>query len=174
MPTLATPRLTLVPFTLDLVQAALRSNAELGALLGAAIPDLWPNSDYHATLPRYAERLARQPAESAWSYLVVQRAEQVLVGDAGGKGGPDSAGVVEIGYSIVPAYQRQGYATEAVRQLLAWIRRQPHVQQITAECLYDNHGSIGVLHNVGMRQVAADARLLYWELRAVGSAGESP
>ncbi len=174
MPTLATPRLTLVPFTLDLVQAALCSNAELGTLLGVTIPDPWPNSDYRSTLPRYADRLDRQPAESAWSYLIVQRAAQVLIGDAGGKGGPDSAGVVEIGYSIVSAYQRQGYATEAVRRLLAWIRQQPHVQQITAECLYANRGSIGVLQNVGMRQVAADARLLYWELRATGSAGESP
>jgi [ribosomal protein S5]-alanine N-acetyltransferase len=164
MPVLATPRLTLVPFTLDLVQAALRSNHDLHQLLGVAIPDTWPNADYREFLPLYAQGLARRPAESEWSYLIVHSAAGVLIGDAGGKGGPDADGVVEIGYSIVPEYQRHGYATEAVQRLIDWIQARPDVQRITAECLYDNRGSIGVLQNVGMREVAADARFLYWEL----------
>jgi ribosomal-protein-alanine N-acetyltransferase len=166
MPVLATPRLTLIPFTLDLAQAALRGNHQLGELLDITIPDSWPNADYREFLPLYAEGLARRPAEGEFSYLIVHSAARALIGDAGGKGGPDAAGVVELGYSIVPAYQRQGYATEAVRRLIGWIRQQPNVQLITAECLYDNHASTGVLRDVGMRQVAADARLLYWELPA--------
>lgn len=164
MPMVRTPRLTLVPFTPGLIEAVLRSTAELGDLLGVQIADGWPNADYRDVLPIIAQQALRNPASSQWSYLALHTADQSLIGDLGGKGGPDDDGVVDIGYSIVPAYQRCGYATEAVQALIAWACVEPGVRQITAECLRDNVSSIRVLEKVGMEQVRADATYLYWEL----------
>ena len=48
-----------------------------------------------------------------------QTAARELVGNGGFKGPPSASGVVEIGYSILPAFQRRGFATEAARCLMA-------------------------------------------------------
>ena len=45
-----------------------------------------------------------------------------VVGHAGYHGAPDERGMVEIGYRIVPAMRRNGYAQAAVTELLAWAR----------------------------------------------------
>jgi [ribosomal protein S5]-alanine N-acetyltransferase len=43
-----------------------------------------------------------------------------VVGHAGYHGAPDAAGMVEIGYRIIPPMRRNGYAQAAVTELLAW------------------------------------------------------
>jgi [ribosomal protein S5]-alanine N-acetyltransferase len=45
-----------------------------------------------------------------------------VVGYAGFHGAPDADGRVEIGYRIVAAHRRNGYAQAAVAELLAWAR----------------------------------------------------
>ena len=70
-----------------------------------------------------------------------------LVGVAGYKG-PPSDGVLEIGYSVVPSWQRQGIATQASRALVeaAWQRG---ATVIRAETLPHLEASIGVLRKLG-------------------------
>ncbi len=75
-------------------------------------------------------------------------------------GGPDEAGMVEIGYNIIPAYERQGYATEMASSVIEWAFHTPGIQVITAECLDDNIGSIRVLDKVGMRRLAPEGNRL--------------
>jgi ribosomal-protein-alanine N-acetyltransferase len=53
-------------------------------------------------------------------------------------------------YALSPAYQRQGYATEAAQALIDYAFRQLHLQQIVATTTYDNLASIGVMRKVGM------------------------
>lgn len=54
-------------------------------------------------------------------------------------------------YALSPAYQRQGYATEAAQALIDYAFRHLHLQQIVATTTYENAASIGVMRNVGMR-----------------------
>ena len=55
--------------------------------------------------------------------LLADSARPILVGTVGFKG-PPAHGVVEIGYSVVPSWQRLGLATEGCRALIeaAWER----------------------------------------------------
>jgi RimJ/RimL family protein N-acetyltransferase len=91
------------------------------------------------------------------------------VGNGGFKGGPDADGVVEIGYEIATELWNQGYATEAVRGLIAYAFGQPSVQTVSAHTLAEPNASNAVLQKVGMRFAGAVAEpefgsIWRWEL----------
>jgi RimJ/RimL family protein N-acetyltransferase len=71
------------------------------------------------------------------------------VGVAGYKGAPDVAGVVEIGYGVVPEQRRRGFASEAVRALVSRAFADPRVTAVTAQTLPGLDASIGVLRGTG-------------------------
>lgn len=72
------------------------------------------------------------------------------IGDIDFKGlNPD--GMVELGYGICPAYQGQGYATEAVQAMTAWASNQPGVTRVEAETEPANYASQRVLAKAGFR-----------------------
>jgi ribosomal-protein-alanine N-acetyltransferase len=67
-------------------------------------------------------------------WLVVPKDKPFGVGLAGFKGVPNEYNSTEIGYGIDPAYQNQGYMTEAVKALVDWAFQYPfcYCQSITA------------------------------------------
>ena len=70
------------------------------------------------------------------------------MGDLCFKGLPEN-GHPEIGYGLLPEYEHQGYATEAVRAACRWAFGQPGVTAVEAETDPDNAASQAVLHRVG-------------------------
>ena len=160
-----TERLTILPFARDLALAALRDRAELARRLGGSVADGWPGPDMAQYLPAYTGELAEQPERSAWVRLALRTADRALIGDMGFHGPPDRQGTVELGYSIAPAYRRQGYASEGARALVAWAFAQPQVRRIIARCAPDNPGSIRVLERAGLQHIGMSGEYLLWELR---------
>ncbi|MBJ7356037.1 GNAT family N-acetyltransferase [Nocardioides sp.] len=57
-----------------------------------------------------------------------------------------------LGYTFDPAYGGHGYATEAVRAVLARAFDELGVHRVTAGCFADNIASVRVLEKVGMRR----------------------
>jgi ribosomal-protein-alanine N-acetyltransferase len=160
-----TPRLRLLPCSAEVANAALHNRSALPALLGVEVPDQWPASDLLDFLPLYAETVAENPAELGWGiWLVIHRAERVLVGDVGFKGRPDADGKVEIGYSVLPEYRRQSIASEAALGLVDWAFGHGEVRAVVAECLVDNMASIRILEGLGMTRVEQRGDMLRWEL----------
>jgi ribosomal-protein-alanine N-acetyltransferase len=53
--------------------------------------------------------------------------------------------------AVSPAYQRQGYATEAAQALINYAFTQLHLKRIVATTTTGNEASIGVMRKVGMR-----------------------
>ena len=165
MERLETPRLKLLPFTLELKQVTLSERARLPELLGVAVPDTWPGADLLETLPSFIESMEQDPTAQVWDGIILHKADQVAIGGIGFHDPPDEAGKVEIGYNIIPAYEGQGYVTEMARRVIEWAFQTPSIEVITAECLADNSGSIRVLEKVGMRRLATEGQMLKWELR---------
>lgn len=167
MPEITTQRLRLVTCSVEAAQAALDDRTALAARLGVHVPGDWPGADLRDFLPLYGQLVGAETAAQGWGiWLMLLPAEAALVGDIGFKGPPDAAGAVEIGYSVLPAFRRRGYAAEAARALAAWAFAQPGVQRVLAECLHDNIASIGVLERIGMRQVGRDSENIKWSLDA--------
>lgn len=112
----------------------------------------------------FAARLREAPASAGWHVSAVVR-DNVIVGDAGFKGAPDSDGTVEIGYSTLPDHRRNGYAVAAVRLLTERAARDPAVRLVRAEVEEGNTASVAVMTGAafvldGERIDPEDGRLL--------------
>ena len=71
------------------------------------------------------------------------------MGIGGFKGQPSREAMAEIGYSVMPDYQRLAFASEAVAGLIGWAFSHPEVCLVTAETLPALEASIRVLENHG-------------------------
>lgn len=150
--TLDSRRLTLVAATTELVQADLAGSASLAALLDAQVADNWPPDLYDREPMNYALRQLADPAEKAWSFWYLLNGmdeERVVLGICGFKGRPDAAGCVEIGYSVLPQFRNQGFATEAVERLVSWAFSHQSVVEVCAETLPHLQQSIRVMKKNG-------------------------
>jgi RimJ/RimL family protein N-acetyltransferase len=147
---LTTPRLRLVPATSALITAELEGVNRLKDVLDTDVPPDWPPEHHDIDTLAFWRKAVRQRGASGWWLhyaLLTSSKRPTLVGSVGYKG-PPTGGVVEIGYSVVPSWQRMGLATEACRALIesAWQRG---AQVVVARTLEGLEPSIGVLRKLG-------------------------
>lgn len=151
-----TARLVLIPATLAVLAAELSGPDALAAALDVRIPPEWPPDLYDEAALRFTYDLLRSnPQHAGWTffYIATPRPERTLVGLGGFKGAPDPDGVVEIGYSILAAWRRRGFATEAVQAFLRRAWADPRVTFVIAETMPELVASIGVLEKCGFALV---------------------
>ena len=153
-----TERLELVPATIELMHAALEGGSALGASLDAVVPATWPPEFLDPpSLTFIIDRLEEGPEQAGWwlHFIVLPRgpAGRTVIGSAGYKGPPSTDGMVEVGYGLVRDHHRQGYASEAVRGLLAHAFALPAVRRVIGETLPELTASIGVLRKCGFRLI---------------------
>jgi [ribosomal protein S5]-alanine N-acetyltransferase len=166
---LVTERLTLVPATVPLARAEVADRTEFARLLAATVPDNWPPDTLADALPLFLSWLEAAPDAVGWfGWYALRRGdgEPLLVG-GGGFLGPPADGVVQTGYSVLPQFQKQGFATELVRALAEWAFRHPEVERIAAETEWANPASVRVLEKAGFAEVgpAAEPGGTRFELR---------
>jgi RimJ/RimL family protein N-acetyltransferase/cytochrome c553 len=149
---LDSPRLLLLPCTVAHFEAALYHHTALAELLGVAATADWTGSAEATEVLAPARDYLRQHPEAHgwWTYLLIHKADQKLVGMGGFKGVADTAGVVEIGYSLMPDYRGQGLATEAAQALVEFAFRHPEVQRVDAHTLPERNASCRILEKLGM------------------------
>ena len=153
-----TPRMHLIPATLDLLGADLKGPASLSAFIGAFVPANWPPEHYDEGAIRWTiDQLSKPKADGRWflHYFVLQSktsAPDVVIGAGGYTGAPDAAGCVTIGYSILPEYHRRGLATEATAALTqnAFLKQ---AKVVAADTLEGDPKSGGVLLKCGFTHV---------------------
>lgn len=159
MQIIRTRRLDLVPATLALLAADLRSPEALAHLLRASVPASWPPGEYdRSAMKFFSGRLSENPDAVGWyAWYAVHRpvapAAAVLIGSGGYFGPPGTDGVVEIGYSIVPESRALGFATELVQALVSRAFSVPAVARVIAHTTPHNLGSVTVLERCGFSLV---------------------
>ena len=75
------------------------------------------------------------------------------MGDVGLSPADGESGVIKVGYTISPAFQRRGYATEAVGALVSYAFETLGASVARAYADADNAASRGVAEKVGMRLI---------------------
>ena len=65
----------------------------------------------------------------------------------------DREGPPQLGYWLGRRYWGEGYATEAVREIIRFAHVGLGVQAVAARCMIDNPASLAVLAKVGLRRV---------------------
>jgi len=103
-------------------------------------------------------------------FFVVDREGRSVIGTAGFKGPPDTLGVVEIAYGIVPTQEGRGFATEAAGALVAFAFASEHVQLVRAHTLPMSNASTRVLEKCGFGHMGSvidseDGPVWRWERR---------
>ena len=156
---LNTPRLTLHEAAFPEMEAAAQDDRlALGRLLGASVPVDWPprlNDDGRAALDGFKfvrDILKRHPTMAGWWgwWVMLRGSWPSLIGVVSLKGPPDREGSVEVAYGIVDSHQGQGFATEATRALIEWVRQDSRVRRIVAETFPSMAASIAVMEKCGM------------------------
>ena len=122
------------------------------------------NYDNGPQIANHVKELINDPTLYGWgSWLVLQKSDRLIIGDAGFKGKPDFKQQVEVGYGFLESYWGKGYATEAVEGLVGWAFNTKTVKKVTAETDLNNIGSIRVLEKLGMKKTKTTADMIYWE-----------
>ena len=162
-----TPRLTLMPLTLDQLRLHIANKYELEQTLGLqkGSRQAWEpvlSIIVHFTIPRLQNPKLDPLYHTMW--LAVDREKKQFVAEAKFKGEPDETGAIEIGYGTYPGFQRKGYMTEMVGGMLNWARQQPGVQRVVADTTAENVASQKVLEKNGFRLFDQIEDMLWWEI----------
>ncbi len=157
-----THRLDLIASTLDHLLAELESTERFAAVLGVEVGPGWPPGEYDRNaIEFFRDRLLEGGEEVVgwYGWYAVRRASvdlpAVLVAACGFFGPPEERGEVEIGYSVVASFRRQGYATEIVHALVDIAFSDPGVQRVVARTTQRNIASISTLKRAGFIQATA-------------------
>lgn len=158
-----TRRLRIIPFTEEIIQAAMERDRERLSGLGIIADDEWPEPDLVEALPHF-HRLIRDHGLTGFNgWLILDRRTQEIVGSLGFIGEADENGSVEIGFGIVPGKRHRGYCEEAARALIGWALGRPEVREITAHCMEGNQMSIRLLGKLGFRESGREDALMEWK-----------
>jgi RimJ/RimL family protein N-acetyltransferase len=156
--------LELIAATVAHLDAEISGPEALGATLGVAVSESWPPGDYDRNALEFFKSQLEAAGESAvgwytWYAIAVDAdgRRNSLVAGAGYMGPPADDGSVEIGYSVVPAARRRGYATELVEFLVARAFKFHPVQTVVAHTLDSNATSASVLLRCGFIRVGPGA-----------------
>jgi uncharacterized protein (DUF924 family) len=115
-------------------------------LAGRAPPDVRVEED-HPT--EFSAGVAKQAGKGSplGPFFIHRADDDVVVGEIGG--GVTSPGVAEIGYAIVRSCWARGYATTAVRELVALARANAAIERVVAHAPLDRPASGRVLAKAG-------------------------
>nr|WP_181019118.1 GNAT family N-acetyltransferase [Streptomyces roseicoloratus] len=96
-------------------------------------------------------------------YEIRLLADGGTIGGIGFHGPPDTAGVVTVGYGLVPGARGQGYATEALRALIARAR-EAGATAVRGDADLDNVASQRVMEAAGMAYEGEDEKVRNYRL----------
>jgi [ribosomal protein S5]-alanine N-acetyltransferase len=163
---LLTERLILVPFTMQICKHLLNDDFSDILKMGFKRGISWPDEDVKDTLPRIINNLSKVESPTGFeSWMIVKNDTFEVIGDLGFKGFNEAAQNVDIGYGIIKEERRKGYAEEAVTTIINWAFSNEIVNEITAQCLMDNMGSIHLLQKFNFIETKKDDKMIYWSLQ---------
>ncbi|KMO98518.1 GNAT family N-acetyltransferase [Streptomyces roseus] len=166
MDLLTSERLTLVPLDEERALAVLRGVPGSGCRWG----DGYPGEGDRAGARRFLRVLAESGDPAPFgAYEIRRRRDGLTIGGAGFHGPADAAGVVTVGYGLVPAARGHGYAAEALRALLGHARAHG-ASGAAGDADRENTASHRVMAAAGMRLVGEDERLRYYAVTWAGAA----
>jgi RimJ/RimL family protein N-acetyltransferase len=87
-----------------------------------------------------------------FQFAVALRRTDQLIGDCGAHVEADDPRQAEIGFTVAPDHQGNGYASEAVRRLLYYLLVERGKHRVHASCDDRNRRSAALLERVGMRR----------------------
>ncbi|WP_423921858.1 GNAT family N-acetyltransferase [Frigoribacterium sp. 2-23] len=146
-----TSRVALGPLGLKALDALVLGDLELASIaIGVPLPEFFLDERWLWQI-RLDQVLADERDEPWVAWLATIDGE--VVGHTGFHGRPDSEGVVEVSYTVLPERRGQGHAREMVEALLAFCAESPAVSSVVASVSPSNAASLAVLEAHGFERV---------------------
>ncbi len=102
-----------------------------------------------------ADQAAQLGELGAWVQIALElRNGDGTCGDVAVHFVADQPNTVELGVTIAPRHQRNGFATEALETMMRWLFRERGTHRIFARTDSRNTGMRSVLQSIGMQQEA--------------------
>lgn len=114
----------------------------------------WENYQYEEAVSFVQNQMKHDPnIAGTWFQFAIGLSEtNELIGDCALHTPAGEPRIVEIGFTLDPAYQGKGYASEAVGALLNYIFNSLEKHKVTAFVDVRNEKSIALLERIGMRR----------------------
>ncbi len=162
---LVTERLFLIPFTINICRNILSKDYKDLEVLNLKKGKSWPDADVLDTLPRIINNLNKVEFPTGFeSWMIIKRDTMEVIGDLGFKGFNNEEENIDLGYGIIKEERRNGYAEEAVNEIIKWAFSNKIIKEITANCLIENISSINLLNKFNFKQVKIENDMIYWSL----------
>lgn len=133
-----------------MVETELPDRAQFAAMLRVPVPPVWPaglNDD--KSQQYFIDRLRAEGENDFQGWYIIVLDPREVIGNCGFKTLPTN-GCVEVGYSVLDAYQCRGYCTEAIKALIARAFTYPEVERVAAATLPHLTPSLRVMQKCGM------------------------
>jgi len=161
---LHTPRLTLVPITLEIVEAVFTGNrAHVERVVEAHVPEAWPGRALvERAFSASLDRIRENPDVRLWGDRLMIMAgtspgePRRIIGSVIFHGQPGDDGIAEVGYGVEAESQGLGIATEGTRASVDWALAQPGVRVVRATTPPWHRASIRVLEKSGFACVGTE------------------
>src|SRR5205823_198042 len=117
-----TARLALIAITPEAMRSEQLADGKLGSIVSAAVPAEWPPEHWEPhVFELLLTRFASDTAEIGWHRYIALRQDdgsRTLIGTMGGFRKAEAPEECEVGYSVLPEFQGNGYATEATQAMI--------------------------------------------------------
>lgn len=162
---LETRRLRIVPLSARQLAAWTGDIAQLERGLGCVYQAEPMTGVFHEIVLSQLAAVQKADENALWHtfWLLIRRADHMVVGSADFKGPPNAQGEVELGYGLGEKFEHNGYMTEATRAMCAWALAQAGAEAVLAETERDNLPSQRVLGRCGFA-LYARGETLWWRL----------
>jgi RimJ/RimL family protein N-acetyltransferase len=149
------PRVRFVDLAgLPMIALAAGDLAAAGAAAGIDLPDYFVTDGARWLWRMRLDQVAEDPGSAQWfARAAVSRPDGVVVGYSGFHGPPDEVGMVELGYSVVPAFRRRGYARAMLTAMIERAAAEPDVATLRVTISPDNAASLATIVGFGFVRV---------------------
>ena len=162
---LESERLVLIPYQKSICQNLLQNDFSDLDDLQLIKGKNWPDLDVIETLPRIIINLSKVDSPTGFeSWMIVKKSTREVIGDVGFKGFNYVTKSCDVGYGIIEAERKKGFAEEATRLLIDWAFSNDFLQEITACCLIENIGSVRLLSKLNFEEFKRDETMIHWSL----------
>lgn len=155
-----TKRLDLIPLSPAILRAALeRDRNKMGRLLGASVSQSWEIR--RGAMELRLRQLEANPALQPWLMRgIVLRSAGQLIGDIGFHSEPFSTPAsapktVELGYGVMEAWRRRGFAQEATEALIQWACTEHRVHRFVLSISPENQASQALATKLNFRKIGS-------------------
>jgi len=152
---LVSSRLRLATMSVCALRSELTKDGRLGTILNAEVPHEWPPEHWEPHVFELLLKMFQENGEQQrlcrYVLLPRQGAVPLLIGVVNGFLWPERPLEIEIGYSIVSAFQRNGYGYEATERFVQFLSEDwPH-HGLMAQTYPQLTGSVRILEKLGFQ-----------------------